>query len=75
VQLAHIGLAKYKGDMPEFESPRRRGDVSPSDVLKAPEGRERELAIQVWAESVLAAWGSDYAKVAEWVATNLYASE
>src|SRR5215510_16109212 len=48
VQLAHMELAKRKRDWPTFDLPERRGDIRIADVLRKPEGEERDAMIRAW---------------------------
>lgn len=60
VQLVHIDLAKRKmGPWPTFTLPQERGAVTTVDVMTAPEGPERELAIRKWCSSVWDAYRPD----------------
>jgi hypothetical protein len=52
VQLAHIRMAKQKRAWPAFILPEGRGTMTAIDVMRAPEGEERDRAIHEWAESV-----------------------
>ena len=55
VQLAHMRMAKQKRDWPPLILPEDRGTMTAIDVMRAPEGDERDKAIHEWAESV---WGA-----------------
>ena len=59
VQLAHMQMARKKHVWPEFEIPTDRGSMSPSDVIAAPPGPERDKAIDAWCLSVWAPWQSN----------------
>lgn len=52
VQRAHMQLAKTKEAWPRFELPASRGSITPSDVMRAPAGPERDAAIHAWCASV-----------------------
>jgi hypothetical protein len=56
VQRAHMQLAKQKREWPRFALPRERGSVTPTSVLAAPPGVERDRAIEGWAASVWSAF-------------------
>lgn len=56
VQRAHMALARGKHDWPRFTLPPSRGSLTAADVLRAPEGPERERAIDEWCASVWAAY-------------------
>jgi len=52
VQLAHMRMARQKRSWPAFVLPEQRGVITAIDVMRAPEGEERDKAIDAWAESV-----------------------
>ena len=52
VQLAHMKMARQKRSWPAFVLPETRGAITAIDVMRAPEGEERDNAIHGWAESV-----------------------
>jgi hypothetical protein len=52
VQLAHMQMAREKRAWPAFVLPEHRGSMTAIDVLAAPEGRERDAAIDAWCQSV-----------------------
>ena len=52
VQLAHMRMARQKRSWPTFVLPEDRGAMTALDVMRAPEGEERDKAIHAWAESV-----------------------
>jgi len=52
VQLAHMKMGRRKRTWPTFVLPRERGTITARDVMKAPEGPERERAIDEWCASV-----------------------
>jgi hypothetical protein len=56
VQRIHMRLARKKRAWPKFPLPRERGAITASDVLAVPAGPERDKAIDVWCESVWAAF-------------------
>ena len=56
VQLAHMKMARDKHRWPAFELPVDRGAVTPADVMRAPEGTERDAAIDAWCASVWSAY-------------------
>src|SRR6186997_2266407 len=59
VQLAHMQMARKKHVWPAFEIPISRGSMSPSDVIAAPPGPERDKAIDAWCLAVWAPWRSN----------------
>jgi len=56
VQQAHMRLARTRQGWPPFVPPRERGEVTIHDVLVAPPGPARDLAIEAWCASVWQAW-------------------
>src|SRR5437870_5779908 len=52
VQHAHRVLGQRKRDWPAIRVPGQRGKMTPTDVLAAPVGAERDAAIDRWCESV-----------------------
>jgi Family of unknown function (DUF5946) len=56
VQLAHMRMARQKRSWPAFVLPEKRGEITAIDVMRAPEGEERDKAIDAWAESVWSAF-------------------
>lgn len=56
VQLAHMKMARKKRSWPAFVLPDERGAITAIDVMRAPEGDERDKRIDAWAESVWSAF-------------------
>lgn len=56
VQKVHMLLGRRKKQWPAVPLPRDRGGMTAADVLAAPEGSERDRAIDAWCESVWAAF-------------------
>jgi hypothetical protein len=54
VQQAHMTLGRTKREWPAIPLPERRGQMTPEDVMAAPEGAERDAAIDRWCASVWA---------------------
>ncbi|HWS70960.1 MAG TPA: DUF5946 family protein [Thermoanaerobaculia bacterium] len=52
VQRAHMLLARQKQPWPTFALPPTRGAITPADVMQAPEGPERDRAIDDWCAAV-----------------------
>ncbi len=52
VQRAHMDLARFKRQWPQFPLPTTRGTIRVQDVLSAPEGPQRDQAIENWCASV-----------------------
>ena len=59
VQLAHMALGRRKRDWPAMHLPDDRGDMTIADVLAAPAGPERDLAIDNWCRSLWTACGGN----------------
>jgi len=56
VQRAHMKMGRRKRAWPALALPRERGAVTARSVLEAPEGPERDQAIDDWCASVWAAF-------------------
>ena len=56
VQLAHMRMGRRKHVWPSFDIPTERGSMTPSDVLAAPAGPERDKAIDAWCISAWTPW-------------------
>jgi hypothetical protein len=52
VQRVHMTLAKRKQVWPSFSLPASRGAITAADVMSAPEGQERDRAIDAWCAAV-----------------------
>jgi hypothetical protein len=52
VQDVHMRLGRRKQRWPAVTLPRDRGRLTPTDVLAAPAGTERDAAIDAWCASV-----------------------
>lgn len=52
VQQAHMRMARRKRVWPAFALPADRGEITCREVLAAPEGAERDQAIDDWCRSV-----------------------
>jgi hypothetical protein len=57
VQQVHMQLGQEKHEWPTITLPFHRGDITAEDVLKVPEGEERDSAISDWCRSVWQAYG------------------
>lgn len=68
VQDAHIQMAQQKREWPTFELPEDRGAIADADVLKAPEGAERDEMINKWSASVWDSWKGSHEKVKAFLA-------
>jgi hypothetical protein len=55
VQRVHMQLARQKHKWPSFSLPEARGAITALDVIKTPEGTERDRAIHDWCSAV---WGA-----------------
>jgi hypothetical protein len=56
VQHAHMRMGQVKRTWPVFPLPADRGSITAIDVLAAPEGAERDRAIDEWCASVWTAY-------------------
>jgi len=56
VQRAHMRMAQRKRVWPRWTLPSNRGDITATQVLVAPEGPDRDRAIDAWCESVWSAF-------------------
>lgn len=63
VQLAHMRLGRGRRQWPTFDLPPTRGEVTIADVLDAPPGPERDVAIDDWCASVWRAWSGSRERV------------
>ena len=64
VQRAHMQMARKKHVWPEFEIPTDRGSMSPSDVIAAHSGHDRDKAIDEWCVAVWTPWQSNRRTIA-----------
>lgn len=65
VQRAHMRLARKKQVWPKFAIPSDRGPMTPSEVLAAPAGPDRDKAIDAWCVSVWTPWEANRGILAE----------
>lgn len=56
VQHVHMQLGRKKHQWPKIVRPPTRGTVTPEDVMRVPEGDERDGAIADWCRSVWEAY-------------------
>ena len=63
VQVAHMKLARKRGEWPTIDLPLERGDVTEHDVMVARPGDNRRDAIRRWCESVWQHYNGQSAKV------------
>ncbi|MFH1031933.1 MAG: DUF5946 family protein [Chloroflexota bacterium] len=71
VQQAHVILARHRKQWPKFNLPAYSGNITASDVLKAPPGPERDKMIRKWCDSVWDAYKGNHQKVAALVQSEL----
>jgi hypothetical protein len=71
VQQAHMKLAQNKKAWPQFELPKNRGEITVATVLAATPGKERDLMIRKWCESVWQAYKSSHQTIASLVNKDL----
>lgn len=65
VQKAHMQLGRNKREWPSILLPEDRGAITVLDVLKTPEGDERDLAIHEWCRSVWLAFKANRGVIVE----------
>ena len=65
VQRAHMQLGRRKQEWPTFPLPRERGGMTAVEVLAAPPGPERDLAIHAWCAAVWKAFSDSRPAVVE----------
>jgi len=56
VQLAHMRIAQVRKDWPRLEPPARPTSLTVMDVLKAPDGPEKDAMIHRWMAAVWENW-------------------
>jgi hypothetical protein len=71
VQRVHMLMARRRKNWPRFDLPVARGDVTVSDVMRAPAGPARDAMIDRWCASVWAAYRACHDDVAELIQTEL----
>jgi hypothetical protein len=59
VQRVHVELGRRKREWPRVSVPEDRGSMTVADVVTAPAGRERDMAINNWCRSVWTAFGAN----------------
>ncbi len=62
-QLAHMRLAKNKGDWPSITLPVARGYINVADVLKTKEGVLRDEKIMDWCKEVWMAYSASHEEI------------
>jgi hypothetical protein len=67
VQRAHMALGRRKRNWPGFTLPAERGPITAVDVMAAPPGPDRNLAIDTWASSAWDAFRGSHRAVADLV--------
>lgn len=72
VQKAHMQLAGYKSKLPMISLPKDRGEITVFDVLKAPEGEERDRKIEEWMQSVWRVYRGSHTIIKEFLETYLH---
>jgi hypothetical protein len=65
VQKIHMRLARHRGDWPSFPLPGDRGSMTAVVVMNAPEGEERDRAIDAWCASVWKAFEESHQVVVD----------
>jgi hypothetical protein len=59
VQHAHMSLARGKREWPRLVLPRERGAITAAEVVRVPEGPERDGAVHAWCRSVWEAFAEN----------------
>jgi hypothetical protein len=67
VLRAHIALARRKRGWPRLVVPRERGRVTAADVVRVPEGRERDDAVHAWCRAVWEAFDENRGAIVEFL--------
>lgn len=68
VQLAHMQIARVRKDWPRPEPPVRPAAITVLDVLKVPDGPEKDAMIRQWMAAVWASWADQQAWVRDMTA-------
>lgn len=71
VQLAHMQMAKGKKIWPAIILPAERGNITVSDVLAKPAGKERDDMIRNWCVSVWDAYQNNRQTIISFTETSL----
>ena len=66
VQLAHMALSKKSKVFEKINLPTYRGSITVIDILKIPEGVERDHMIHAWCQTVWDAFAEEQQKIIEW---------
>ena len=64
VQLAHMRLSRRKRKWPQIKLPEQYGIVTVSEVMKKPEGTDRDSMINEWCQSVWSAYNNSHKIIA-----------
>lgn len=72
VQNAHMKLAEHPKKWPTFKLPKYRGNITVSDVIKTPEGSDRDNEIKKWSANVWDAYKPCHDQIMELVKTELW---
>jgi len=69
VQLAHMKIATIKNrvEWPKIIYPEGRGSTTVSNVLQSPPGKERDLMIKKWCQSVWEAYSDSQIQVVDFL--------
>jgi hypothetical protein len=65
IQKAHMRIAKIRKDWPRLEPPTRPAVVTIQDVLRVPDGPEKDAMIRQWMVAVWESWANRQAWVRE----------
>jgi hypothetical protein len=64
VQMAHLRMSKNKKVWPAVKLPEQRGDISILKVVETPPGKQRDLMIKLWCNSVWKAFNESHETIA-----------
>lgn len=65
VQHVHMQLGREKRQWPKIVLPQNRGSITENDVMRAPEGNERDAAISEWCRSVWDAYAENRSTIVD----------
>ena|ERR1035437_1812829 len=71
VQMAHVRMSKNKKVWPVVSLPDQKGEISILNVLDTPPGKQHDLMIKLWCNSVWQAFDENHETIASLVKTEL----
>ena len=69
--MAHLRMSKNKKVWPAVKLPEQRGEISILKVVETPPGKQRDLMIKRWCNSVWQAFDENHETIASLVKTEL----